>query len=107
MQYYEVNNFRIRSSNSQQLEEEKEQVHRSSVDLRKKGEGVKKKFCNCHSLICDAHGEQIASINPTTFSSLESTRGSTIASCFPILCSASLSSRIENDFFFFFPQANS
>lgn len=42
MQYYEVNNFRIRSSNSQQLEEEKEQVHRSSVDLRKKGEGVKK-----------------------------------------------------------------
>ena len=65
MQYYEVNNFRIRSSNSQQLE----QVHRSSMSLEKKGYGRKeKKFCNCHSLICDAHGEQIALINPTTFS---------------------------------------
>ena len=35
--------------------------------------GLKKNFCNCHSLICDAlvatraSGEQIALINPTTF----------------------------------------
>ena len=59
-----VNNFRIRSSNSQQLE----QVHRSSMSLEKRVWQKRKKFCNCHSLICDAHGEQIALINPTTFS---------------------------------------
>ena len=74
MQYYEVNNFRIRSSNSQQLES-KCIDHPWTLEKKgKEGVGGKKKFCNCHSLICDAHGEQIASINPTTFSSQASSR---------------------------------
>lgn len=103
MQYYEVNIFRIRSSNSQQLESK-------CIDhpwtLEKKGEwrGRRQKkvlqLSQPH-LWCSWWANSLHKSNHFLLSSFESTRGSTIASCFlSLLCSASLSSWIENDFFF-------